>query len=577
LIGSGSFGIVYQGFNTHTGELFAVKQICLLGDSATSSHEVEALQREVNILKSLSHPNIVQYYGSGVSQRGEYLNIFLEFVPGGSISCLLRKYGGFSEPVVANYTLQIVTGLEYLHKHQIVHRDIKGANLLVDNNGIVKLADFGASKRLEELVTTSSGPRSLKGTTNWMAPEVAAQKDSGRAADIWSVGCTVLEMLTGVPPWHPQEQLAIIYNLATTETGPPIPSYASDLLRDLLSSCFQVNSSKRPTATQLLQHEFLEAARSTPVRLSGSLMNLPLVVSLDGLDDPHQQYTGGMSNGASSPTGGPGEYSYEGPVAHSAPNPPSFIAAGSTGLSGGGGATSGLSSTMASLRRRLSISQRGEIDSHSTTDSASSLNGSGGSQNGDGYQSDSPTAGSSPSTPSEEMFTNPFAVMRHTAKSAHPQRHMESSHGHERPEPFMIHRSSHSASDLSGPGKQASALAPAQDGGGRRSRQRSSGSGGGSSGSSGSGSLSASIHYDARRRNSAATVLPPPPQGSSSRSRSRSNSRTSSLFGGKSKKRSEGKGYTSPTTSSRSGDRSLNSPSHQIYLRRQRHGDNLTY
>lgn len=98
-------------------------------------------------MRGLDHENIVRYYGT--SQEEGVLNIFLEYVPGGSISSLLAKFGCFSEKVIRVYTRQILHGLDYLHRHKIVHRDIKCANILVDNNGVVKLADFGASKRLE--------------------------------------------------------------------------------------------------------------------------------------------------------------------------------------------------------------------------------------------------------------------------------------------------------------------------------------------------------------------------------------------------------------------------------------------
>ena len=98
-------------------------------------------------MRGLNHENIVQYKGTSFEEN--HLNIFLEYVPGGSISSLLAKFGGFSESVIKVYTRQILSGLEYLHRHHIIHRDIKGANILVDNNGIIKLADFGASKKLQ--------------------------------------------------------------------------------------------------------------------------------------------------------------------------------------------------------------------------------------------------------------------------------------------------------------------------------------------------------------------------------------------------------------------------------------------
>jgi len=116
----------------------------------------------------------------------------------GSLQSVIEKYAPLSENLVALYTKQILQGLEYLHFHKVIHRDIKGANVLVDRKGICKLADFGTAKVLLE---KDDQLNSLTGTANWMAPEVIQQSGYGRYADIWSLGCTVYEMLTGSPPW----------------------------------------------------------------------------------------------------------------------------------------------------------------------------------------------------------------------------------------------------------------------------------------------------------------------------------------------------------------------------------------
>ena len=155
LIGQGAFGSVYLGMDD-SGHLMAVKQVSLgkiggpQGAQKLAEH-VKSLEAEVQLLQSLHHPNIVCYLGT--ERTTQALNIFLEYVPGGSIASLLAKFGSFKESVVRVYTKQIVMGLEYLHANGIIHRDIKGANILVDNTGLVKLADFGASKKIEDLVT----------------------------------------------------------------------------------------------------------------------------------------------------------------------------------------------------------------------------------------------------------------------------------------------------------------------------------------------------------------------------------------------------------------------------------------
>lgn len=159
LIGQGAFGSVYLGMDNETGQLMAVKQVSIGrqngagGGTAAAkfAEHLKSLEAEVLLLRDLHHPNIVCYLGT--ERSSEALNIFLEYVPGGSIASLVAKFGSFSESVVRLYTKQILLGLEYLHVNGIIHRDIKGANILVDNTGLVKLADFGASKKIEDLVT----------------------------------------------------------------------------------------------------------------------------------------------------------------------------------------------------------------------------------------------------------------------------------------------------------------------------------------------------------------------------------------------------------------------------------------
>lgn len=153
LIGQGSFGSVYLALHAVTGELLAVKQVEMPSPGANSQSDarkksmIEALKREISLLRDLRHPNIVQYLGCGSSS--EYLNIFLEYVPGGSVQTMLNSYGALPEPLVRSFVRQILNGLSYLHNRDIIHRDIKGANILVDNKGTIKISDFGISKKLE--------------------------------------------------------------------------------------------------------------------------------------------------------------------------------------------------------------------------------------------------------------------------------------------------------------------------------------------------------------------------------------------------------------------------------------------
>ncbi|XP_076920785.1 mitogen-activated protein kinase kinase kinase NPK1-like [Bidens hawaiensis] len=268
LIGCGAFGRVYMGMNLDSGELLAVKQVSVVVNLAskdkTQAH-IRELEEEVKLLKNLSHPNIVRYLGTGREESS--LNIFLEFVPGGSISSLLGKFGSFPESVIRMYTKQILLGLEYLHKNGIMHRDIKGANILVDNKGQIKLADFGASKKVVELATMT-GAKSMKGTPYWMAPEVILQTGHSFSADIWSVGCTVIEMATGKPPWSQQyQEVAALFHIGTTKAHPPIPDHLSADAKDFLLKCLQKEPDLRPNASELLQHPFVtgEYSETHPV------------------------------------------------------------------------------------------------------------------------------------------------------------------------------------------------------------------------------------------------------------------------------------------------------------------------
>ncbi len=137
----------------------------------------------------------------------------MEYMPGGSVKDQLKAYGALTENVTRKYTRQILEGVSYLHSNMIVHRDIKGANILRDSAGNVKLGDFGASKRLQTICMSGTGIRSVTGTPYWMSPEVISGEGYGRKADVWSLGCTVVEMLTenhpgqSTKPWQPFSKL----------------------------------------------------------------------------------------------------------------------------------------------------------------------------------------------------------------------------------------------------------------------------------------------------------------------------------------------------------------------------------
>ncbi|XP_010547503.1 PREDICTED: serine/threonine-protein kinase BCK1/SLK1/SSP31-like [Tarenaya hassleriana] len=258
LIGRGTFGSVYVASNRETGALCAMKEVEIFPDDPKSAECIKQLEQEIKLLSNLQHQNIVQYYGSEIVEDRFF--IYLEYVHPGSINKYIRDHcGAMTESVVRNFTRHILSGLAYLHSKKTVHRDIKGANLLVDASGVVKLADFGMAKHL----TGQRADLSLKGSPYWMAPELmqaVMQKDNNSdlafAIDIWSLGCTIIEMFTGKPPWSEYEGAAAMFKVM--KDSPPIPESMSAEGKDFLRFCFRRNPAERPTAAKLLEHRFLK-------------------------------------------------------------------------------------------------------------------------------------------------------------------------------------------------------------------------------------------------------------------------------------------------------------------------------
>ncbi|CAA2966865.1 mitogen-activated protein kinase kinase kinase 1-like [Olea europaea var. sylvestris] len=248
LLGCGSFGSVYEGI-ADDGFFFAVKEVSLLDQGDEGKQRIIQLEQEIALLSQFEHENIVQYYGT---QKVEsHLYIFLELVTKGSLLSLYQKYN-LRDSLVSAYTRQILHGLKYLHDKNVVHRDIKCANILVDASGSVKLADFGLAKAIK-----LNDVKSCKGTPFWMAPEVVRSLGYGLAADIWSLGCTVLEMLTRHFPYSSMEPMSALYRIGRGEL-PSIPDSLSSDARNFILKCLQVDASARPTASELLDHPFVK-------------------------------------------------------------------------------------------------------------------------------------------------------------------------------------------------------------------------------------------------------------------------------------------------------------------------------
>ncbi|CAN6194787.1 unnamed protein product [Urochloa humidicola] len=249
LLGSGSFGTVYEGISDE-GVFFAVKEVSLFDQGSNAKQCIFQLEQEIALLSQFEHENIVQYYDT--DKEDSKLYIFLELMTQGSLASLYQKYRLLDTHVSA-YTRQILNGLTYLHERNIVHRDIKCANILVHANGSVKLADFGLAKE----ITKFNATKSCKGTVYWMAPEVVNPKKTyGPAADIWSLGCTILEMLTRQIPYPDMEWTQALLRIGKGE-APAIPNTLSKDARDFISQCVKPNPEDRPSASRLLEHPFV--------------------------------------------------------------------------------------------------------------------------------------------------------------------------------------------------------------------------------------------------------------------------------------------------------------------------------
>ncbi|CAF3149963.1 unnamed protein product [Rotaria sp. Silwood2] len=255
-LGHGAFGKVFLCYDVDTGSELAIKQIPIRGLSLETSREVKILECEINIYKQLTHERIVRYHGAVRTE--DCLQIFMEYMTGGSVREQILNYGALTEQLTKKYTRQILEGLIYLHTNRFIHRDIKCANILRDISGNIKLADFGTSRRLIAITNQNQPDSGTIGTAHWTAPEIIQGSIFGRKADIWSLGCTIVEMLTTGPPWQNLQPIAAIFHIATCEKPEyQLPDNVSNSAREFIDTCLTKDYHHRPTAEDLINHAFL--------------------------------------------------------------------------------------------------------------------------------------------------------------------------------------------------------------------------------------------------------------------------------------------------------------------------------
>ncbi|GAA5973297.1 hypothetical protein JCM11641_003058 [Rhodosporidiobolus odoratus] len=286
-IGGGSFGNVYLAVNLDSGEELAVKEI-RFQDLHSAPHLVKTIRDEMKVMEMLRHDNIVQYYGIEVHRDKVY--IFEEYCPGGSLANLLEHGRIEDEIIIQIYALQMLSGLIYLHSQNVVHRDIKPDNILLDGNGTIKYVDFGAAKVLaKNQKTLASRSRmggatrgratlgidgapadanSLTGTPMYLSPETVKGERRGKmgAMDVWAVGCVILECATGQRPWsNLDNEWAIMFHIGIAVQHPPLPEahQLSELGIDFIRQCLNIDPDQRPSAEELMLHPWIQEATAT--------------------------------------------------------------------------------------------------------------------------------------------------------------------------------------------------------------------------------------------------------------------------------------------------------------------------
>ena len=247
ILGTGASGVVVKGMDTESGRLVAIKKLPL---DEVNKQCFNIIRSEIDVLKALTHPNIIEYVDA--KQTPHNLYIIMELMEYGSLSHIIKQYGTFPDFISGYIMSEVLQGVSYIHYSGLIHRDIKGGNILLSGSGHVKVADFGVCSHTHRTDRRRAQPENtITGTPCYIAPEVIELSYPAPASDIWSVGCTVCELITGLPPYASLTPLSALYH-TVNDSQPPLSKKLSDECKSFVLRCFCKDPTRRATAIDLV-------------------------------------------------------------------------------------------------------------------------------------------------------------------------------------------------------------------------------------------------------------------------------------------------------------------------------------